>query len=85
MENQSDGATWNEGEWKIIQLMNRLQQENSEAIEQEISALPLFTERENRLIKNCIAYAKNDPAGLPGHNLMIIVAKLAVGRTEDSR
>lgn len=25
---------------------------------------------------NCCAYAEGDPAGLPGHNLMIIIAKL---------
>lgn len=36
-----------------------------------------FDERELRLIANCCTYAANDPAGLPGHNLMIIVAKLA--------
>lgn len=33
-------------------------------------------EREYRLIKNCVLYAANDPAGVPGHNLQIIVAKL---------
>jgi len=36
-----------------------------------------FTERERKLIENCIMYASNSPAGLPGHNLMIIIAKLA--------
>lgn len=36
-----------------------------------------LTEREARLIKNCLDYASGDPAGLPGHNLMILVAKLA--------
>jgi hypothetical protein len=30
-------------------------------------------EREQRLVANCCAYA---PAGLPGHNLMIIIDKL---------
>ncbi len=34
-------------------------------------------ERQQRLIINCREYAKNDPAGVPGHNLMIIIAKLA--------
>ena len=38
---------------------------------------PMFDERERRLICNCIAYEQSDPAGLPGHNLMIIVAKMA--------
>jgi hypothetical protein len=36
----------------------------------------IFDERELRLIKNCINYTNNDPAGLPGHNLLVIVAKL---------
>lgn len=34
-------------------------------------------ERERRLVQNCCTYASSDPAGLPGHNLMIIVAKMA--------
>jgi hypothetical protein len=33
-------------------------------------------EREQRLVANCCAYAEGDPAGLPGHDLMIIIAKL---------
>jgi hypothetical protein len=36
-----------------------------------------FTKREQRLVDNCIEYEEGDPAGLPGHNLMILVAKLA--------
>ena len=36
-----------------------------------------LTEREMRLVDNCMRYADADPAGLPGHNLMIIIAKLA--------
>lgn len=35
-----------------------------------------FSERDRRLIYNCEVYAANDPAGLPGHNLMLIVAQL---------
>ncbi len=35
-----------------------------------------FTPREVDLIYNCEMYAENDPAGLPGHNIMLIVAKL---------
>lgn len=35
-----------------------------------------FTKRELRLISNCCEYAEGDPAGLPGHNLMMLVAKL---------
>lgn len=36
-----------------------------------------FDERERRLIRNCRDYAHNDPAGLPGHNLMLIINKMA--------
>ena len=35
-----------------------------------------FTQRELRLIRNCMEYADEDPAGLPGHNLMMLVSKL---------
>lgn len=35
-----------------------------------------FTKRELRLVANCCEYAEGDPAGLPGHNLMMLVAKL---------
>lgn len=35
-----------------------------------------FDERQLRLIENCLNYALNDPAGLPGHQLMLIIAKL---------
>lgn len=33
-------------------------------------------ERQRRLIKNCVNYRDGDPAGLPGHNLMIIIAEM---------
>ena len=36
-----------------------------------------FTERETGLVENCITYASSYTAGLPGHNLIILVAKLA--------
>jgi hypothetical protein len=36
-----------------------------------------FDERQRQLIANCKLYAQNDPAGLPGHNLMVIIAKMA--------
>lgn len=39
--------------------------------------VPAFTEREIRLINNCKNHAADDPAGLPGHNLIIIIAKLS--------
>lgn len=35
-----------------------------------------FNEREQRLIRNCLDYSRNDPAGLPGHNIMLIVATM---------
>lgn len=35
----------------------------------------VFTDRELRLISNSQVYTLNDPAGLPGHNLMVIIDK----------
>ena len=35
-----------------------------------------FTERDLKLIRNCYQYA-DDPGGLPGHQLMMLVAALA--------
>lgn len=43
----------------------------------------VFTDRELRLIQNCMNYAQGDPAGLPGHNLMLIIAKLAADAVPD--
>ncbi len=37
-----------------------------------------FDERQQRLIKNCEDYEANDPAGVPGHNLMLIIAKMSL-------
>jgi len=46
-------------------------------MEEASSRAKTFSEREIRLIGNCRAYNANDPAGLPGHNLLIIIAKMA--------
>ena len=35
-----------------------------------------FNERQQRLIQNAYAYTSCDPAGLPGHNLLIIIAQM---------
>ena len=40
-------------------------------------------DRQWGLIQNCRLYAANQPSGLPGHQLMLIVAVLA-GRLEDA-
>jgi hypothetical protein len=45
-----------------------------------------FDERQKKLINNCRRYAESEPAGLPGHNLMLIIAgmsKLLDEREED--
>lgn len=34
-----------------------------------------LTDRELRLIENSVHYAQHSPAGLPGHNLMVIIDK----------
>ncbi len=50
-------------------------------------AISVFTERDLRLIENCKSYAGSDPAGLPGHNLLLIIDKLddLVGQLIDGR
>lgn len=35
----------------------------------------VFNDRERRLIKNISGYAKDDPAGLPAHSLLLIIDK----------
>lgn len=37
----------------------------------------LFSLRDAKLIRNCLEYSVSDPAGFPGHNLMLIIANLA--------
>lgn len=43
-----------------------------------------FDERQRRLIQNCIGYTIHDPAGLPGHNLMVIIAKMVALLSKDT-
>lgn len=42
----------------------------------EASEEEFFTKQELRLIRSCQRYANDDPCGLPGHNLMMLVATL---------
>ena len=42
----------------------------------EASESEFFTKQELRLIRGCRRYADGDPCGLPGHNLMMLVATL---------
>ena len=36
-----------------------------------------FTERELRLVANARTYSEHDPAGIPGHDLLLIIARLS--------
>ena len=36
-----------------------------------------FDDRQQQLIDNCKTYTGNNPAGLPGHNLMVIIERMA--------
>lgn len=47
------------------------------ALRQDPGWLAEFDERQRRLIANCQVYASHDPAGLQGHNIMLIVDKMA--------
>lgn len=46
-----------------------------------------FTERDARIIENCKSYAEDDPGGLTGHNLMMIISNFddLVGRLMKGR
>lgn len=48
------------------------------AAEERLSSwMSRFDERQQRLITNARIYAQNDPAGLPGHQLCLIIDKMA--------
>lgn len=36
-----------------------------------------LTDRQRKLVENCRQYARGDPAGLPGHTLMLTIARMA--------
>ena len=36
-----------------------------------------FDDRQRKLIANCCTYTAHEPAGLPGHNLMVIIERMA--------
>jgi len=36
-----------------------------------------YSRRERGIIQNCEMYAANNPSGIPGHQLMLLVAKMA--------
>lgn len=60
---------------ELEQIMHRV---DTRHLEKTISGWrSVFDERQRRLIANCCVYADNDPAGLPGHNLMLIIAQMA--------
>ena len=52
------------------ELKNALRTSNIGVMSKKLDA------RELRLVRNCLVYRDEDPAGLPGHNLMIIIGKL---------
>lgn len=61
----------------VILKWRKAMNEKEKTMNEKSSNIPKFSEREVRLIENCQVYAANDPAGIPGHNLMIIIAKLS--------
>lgn len=65
-------------EQKIAELQTRIEQQVKGQWRNKL------TDRERRLILNCETYAANDPAGLPGHNLMLLVATMARWLDENS-
>lgn len=69
--------------------MTEIQADKIKAAVRELpaEARSVFTERDLRLIENCKSYVGSDPAGLPGHNLLLIINKLddLVGQLVDGR
>lgn len=49
-----------------------------EGVAREIRVKQDFTKREVKLIRACLNYAQGDASGLPGHSLMLIIAKFAL-------
>jgi hypothetical protein len=45
-------------------------------VKETLDPLALFTSRQIRLVANCINQAQNDPAGMPAHNLIVLIDKL---------
>lgn len=37
----------------------------------------ILDERERKLVNDCVRYSQGDAAGLPGHNILLIIAKMA--------
>lgn len=62
---------------KRLQAETLMRDEALKAVEPDYGWRGQFSVRHRRLIANCQTYANNDPAGLQGHNLMLIVDKMA--------
>lgn len=62
---------------ELEQVMTELKSALEQQSKADVRWHGVFTEREQRLIANCQLYAANNPSGLPGHNLMIIIDKLS--------
>ena len=45
--------------------------------QKEMGWLVAFDDRQRGLIGNCRTYTANQPSGLPGHNLMVIIERMA--------
>lgn len=47
-------------------------------ITETLESLGIFSEKQQALISNCLGYDQNQPAGLPGHELIVLVGRLYV-------
>jgi len=64
-------------EWKkeeMRQVASKIELAEAERI--ALGWRSIFDKRQRRLIDNCCVYADNDPAGIPGHQLMLIIAEM---------
>jgi hypothetical protein len=78
MENQNMPANAG-GNSKVHPIVDRALEQPVSAtggsVSNEFNIWTWFDDRQHKLIENCRFYAANDPAGLPGHSLMMIIAK----------
>ena len=73
---KDDGERTPEQEREAQELLAKLQKAMM-GVQTTTDWLKHFDDRQRRLIANCRLYTKSDPAGVPGHNLMIIIADMA--------
>lgn len=79
---QAGGRTWDDKPIPAWQDVGEKVQANWKAATKALTQLPPLDDRERATLEGCLDYAKK-PYGDVGHNLKMLVAKLANGRVEN--